>query len=32
MVPITHPDLEFTSAVTEYFAYLGYEQYIEALG
>ncbi len=30
MVPVTHKDLEFTSAVTEYFAYLGYEDVIPA--
>lgn len=30
MVPVTHTDLEFTSAVTEYFAYLGYEEVIPA--
>ena len=30
MVPVTHSDLEFTSAVTEYFAFLGYEEVIPA--
>ena len=30
MVPITEPDLEFTSAIIEYLSYYGYEQVIPA--